>query len=200
MNYDPAATPAELLPGCPQSRSGRRARETGRLGDVVQQIVARVLRDGCPDIHSVATMLGLSVRTLQRRLSEEGATYARVVERARFAVAQRMLADPACKVIEVALDLGYSDQAHFARAFVRWTGLTPGDFRRLRATGCRGGACAHDNLISGGAARRHARDDQGWTAITVPTSRELRWSPVIDVTPSDRAARASAGRHEGRAR
>ena len=135
MNCDPDAAPAQPLPRWAQSRAVRRARETCRLGDVVQQIVTLLLPDGCPDVQSIATMLGLTGRTLQRRLSEDGATYARVVERARFAVAQRMLADPACKVIEVALDLGYSDQAHFARAFVRWTGLAPGDFRRLRSTG-----------------------------------------------------------------
>ena len=135
MNSTPDATPDPLLPRCRQSGSARRARETDRLGDVVRQIVTPLLRDGCPDVRSVATMLGLGARTFQRRLSEEGVTYARVVARARSAVAQRMLDDPACKIIEVALDLGYSDQAHFARAFVRWTGLTPGDFRRLRSTG-----------------------------------------------------------------
>src|SRR5262249_4051180 len=105
------------------------------LGDVVQQIIATLLlRDGHPDLHSVATILGLGVRTLQRRLSEERLTYACVVARARFNLAQRLLDDPAYKIIEVALDLGYSDQAHFDRAFVRWTGLTPREFRQRRAT------------------------------------------------------------------
>jgi AraC-like DNA-binding protein len=134
MNGDPAK-PDRLLPDCPQARAVRRVRETGRVGDVVQQIVTPLLRDGHPDVCSVATMLGLSTRTLQRRLFEEGVTYARVVAQSCFAVAQWLLDDPACKVIEVALDLGYSDQAHFARAFARWTGLTPREFRRLRSTG-----------------------------------------------------------------
>ena len=138
MNCDPDATPAELLPRCRQSRSVRRARETCHLGDVVQQLVIRLLRDGYPEVRSVAKMLELSARTLQRRLSEEGLTYAGIVTRARCDVAQRMLEDPACKIIEVALDLGYSDQAHFTRAFARWTGVTPREFRRLRATGCAG--------------------------------------------------------------
>jgi AraC-like DNA-binding protein len=200
MNYGPDATPDLLLPRCLQSRSARRAREACRLGDVVQQIVTRLLREGYPDVHSVATMLGLTTRTLQRRLSEEGVTYAGVVARARFDVAQRMLEDPACKIIEVALDLGYSDPAHFARAFARWTGLTPREFRRLRATGCRGDAFPHENFVSAGAPRHDARDDHGRTAITVPTSRELRWAPVIEVKSSDQAARARAGRQEERRR
>ena len=80
-------------------------------------------------------MMGLSARTLQRRLYAEGVTYASAVARARFAAAQQMLDDPARKVIDVALELGYSDQAHFARAFARWAGLTPREFRRLRSLG-----------------------------------------------------------------
>ena len=105
------------------------------LGRVVQGIVTALLRDGYPDLRSVAKSIGLSARTLQRRLSEEGVTYARVVAQARLEIAQRMLDDPARRVIEVALDLGYSDQAHFGRAFARWTGLAPRQFRRLRKAG-----------------------------------------------------------------
>jgi AraC-like DNA-binding protein len=80
-------------------------------------------------------MARLSVRALQRRLSDERLTFAGIVMRVRPAGAQRLLDDPARKVIDVALDLGYSDPAHFTRAFVRWTALAPREFRRLRSTG-----------------------------------------------------------------
>jgi AraC-like DNA-binding protein len=103
------------------------------LGAVVQEIVTALLPDGCPDVRSVAKVMRLSSRTLQRRLSAEGVTFACLVAQVRYAIAQRMLDDPGHKIIEVALDLGYSDQAHFARAFVRWSGLTPRQFRRLRS-------------------------------------------------------------------
>jgi AraC-like DNA-binding protein len=93
--------------------------------ETVQQIVTTLLPDGSPDIHTVAAMARLSVRTLQRRLHDQGVTFAGVVAGARLAMAQQMLVDPARKVIDVALDLGYSDPAHFTRAFVRWTGLAP---------------------------------------------------------------------------
>jgi AraC-like DNA-binding protein len=83
-------------------------------------------------------MVQVSARTLQRRLFDEGLTFAGIVARARLDVAQRMLDDPARRVIDVALDLGYSDPAHFTRAFVRWTGLAPREFRRLRVTGYAG--------------------------------------------------------------
>jgi AraC-like DNA-binding protein len=135
MRCDPEATPGQLLPQCPRSTSPPRARETQELGGVVQQIVTRLLPDGYPNVQSVAEMVRVSARTLQRRLSEEGLTFAGIVMRARFDVAQRMLDDPTRKVIDVALDLGYSDQAHFTRTFVRWTGLAPREFQRLRAAG-----------------------------------------------------------------
>src|SRR5215468_9700493 len=170
MGCDPEAVPGHLPPQPPRSTWAQGTCRSQGLADDVQQIVSSLLRDGYPDVHSVAKMMGLSARTLQRRLSDEGVTYARVVARARFDVAQRMLEDPACKIIEVALDLGYSDPAHFARAFVRWTGLAPREFRRLRATGCRGDAFPHENLVSAGAPRHDACDDHGRTAITVPTS------------------------------
>ena len=100
------------------------------FGGAVQRIVAALLPDGRPDIHLVCEVVRLSPRTLQRRLRTEGLTFARVVARTRFAEAVRMLNDPTRKVIDVALDLGYSDPAHFTRAFERWTGLTPRDYRR----------------------------------------------------------------------
>ena len=68
-------------------------------------------------------------RTLQRRLRDAGLTYAQVIARARSDVAQRMLNDPARKIGDIARALGYSDAPHFTRAFVRWTGLTPREFR-----------------------------------------------------------------------
>ena len=113
------------------------------IPETVRQIVTTLLPAGSPDIHTVAAMAGLSVRTLQRRLSDEGLTFAGVVTRVRRAGAQRLLDDPTRKVIDVALDLGYSDPAHFTRAFVRWTGLAPREFRRLRSTGVRGQADNH---------------------------------------------------------
>ena len=121
-----------LDPIPPRSPEGAGQQQT--VGEVVRQIVTNLLPDGQPDMHSVAEILRLSARTLQRRLYGEGLSFVGVVARTRCDVAQRMLGDPARKVIDVALDLGYSDPAHFTRAFVRWTGLTPREFRRLRST------------------------------------------------------------------
>ena len=115
MGCGSKATPRDLALQFPRSPWTPGASAPDGLGRVVQGIVTALLRDGYPDLRSVAKSIGLSVRTLQRRLSREGVTYARVVAQARLEIAQRMLDDPSRRVIEVALDLGYSDQAHFGR-------------------------------------------------------------------------------------
>ena len=73
----------------------------------------------------------MSVRTLQRRLAEFGVDYSALIDRVRFDRAQVLLADPRCNLIDVAFDLGYTDASSFTRAFRRWTGATPSDFRKL---------------------------------------------------------------------
>jgi AraC-like DNA-binding protein len=73
--------------------------------------------------------LGMSARTLQRRLREEGTTHARLVDEVRWALASEMLARDLA-ISEVAFALGFSEPAAFHHAFKRWTGLTPSEFRR----------------------------------------------------------------------
>jgi AraC-like DNA-binding protein len=136
-------------PARPRSRSTQEARPDHEVGDAVRQLVIALLPNGHPDIRCVAQRVRLSPRTLQRRLSDEGVSFARVVARAGLDAAQRMLADPTRKVIDVALDLGYSDQAHFARAFVRWTGLSPRKFQRRCSTGRLGAPFPQGVMLDG---------------------------------------------------
>ncbi|MCP5068829.1 MAG: helix-turn-helix transcriptional regulator, partial [bacterium] len=90
--------------------------------------------DGHPAIRSVAPQLGLSVRTLQRRLEERGTLYRDLVARVRFQLARRYLEETSTELGEIALLLGYSERSAFDHAFRRWTGQTPRGFRRkLRA-------------------------------------------------------------------
>jgi AraC-like DNA-binding protein len=96
----------------------------------VRQVVGGLLAGGPLDVHQVADLVRTSARTLQRRLHGAGVTYARVVQQMRFEAARKMLRDPDRKIRDVARLLGYSDAAHFTRAFQRWTGLTPTAFRR----------------------------------------------------------------------
>jgi AraC-like DNA-binding protein len=97
--------------------------------DEVRQVVSVLLGRRYPDIQLVAHTMLTSPRTLQRRLRSAGLTYARLVAEARRASAERLLAEPGRTVADVARMLGYSDPAHFTRAFQRWTGISPRAFR-----------------------------------------------------------------------
>jgi len=91
--------------------------------------------DELPQLDSVAAVMGVSVRTLQRRLAEHGVDFSSIVERTRFEAAMRLMADRSIGLLEIALDLGYSDLSSFSRAFRRWTGVSPGRFRRNQRIG-----------------------------------------------------------------
>jgi AraC-like DNA-binding protein len=71
----------------------------------------------------------MGVRTLQRRLKKNGLTYKRVVDQARYQASADLLCDQHVKLIDIAYELGYSDQANFNRAFRRFVGISPGEYR-----------------------------------------------------------------------
>lgn len=97
----------------------------------LRQVIASFLTQGNPHIGVVAEVAGLSVRTLQRRLREERCSFSQLVEDARLQAARRLMRETNVKLVDVALELGYSDAANFTRAFRRWTGLSPQAARRL---------------------------------------------------------------------
>lgn len=82
-----------------------------------------------PGVANVAEKLGVSQRTLQRMLSNEDTSYVEIAARMKRAVAERLLRRRELAVAEVAHALGFSDGSAFHHAFVRWTGVTPGEFR-----------------------------------------------------------------------
>ncbi len=84
-----------------------------------------------PNLEQIAALAGISGRTLQRLLADEGTTYSEVVEKWRFRTALDLLAIPRSSLNEIAQRLGYSDVANFSRAFSRWTNTTPGRYRDL---------------------------------------------------------------------
>ena len=81
-------------------------------------------------IDDAARHLGISVRTLIRRLRGHGTSFQTLRDRARQQLAIRLLAKPSMTVEDVALAVGFSDAANFTRAFKRWHGAPPGQFRR----------------------------------------------------------------------
>lgn len=87
------------------------------------------LAQGSADVGRMAQLLGVSERTLQRRLSELGRRFGEVVDDFRREEAVRLIAMPGMNLVEVAGRLGYSEQTSFTRAFRRWTGSTPTTWR-----------------------------------------------------------------------
>lgn len=79
----------------------------------------------------VASLLGTSSRTVQRRLSEWGLSYEQLLDDVRRNEAIRLIEDGRLTISDIAALVGYSDGPHFMRAFRRWTGMTPASFRRL---------------------------------------------------------------------
>ena len=96
----------------------------------LDQLVATLAGDVCPFIADVADTIGMTVRTLQRRLAAEGSSYEKVIDARRFRTATTLLTSTDVNVLDVALECGYSDHAPFTRAFRRWSGCSPTEFRR----------------------------------------------------------------------
>jgi AraC-like DNA-binding protein len=88
---------------------------------------------GAPTTETVAAALQMSARTLQRRLDDEGSRFSEILDVVRERIARRLVLDRALPLGEVAYRSGFSDVATFGRAFKRWTGLSPGVFRRRQA-------------------------------------------------------------------
>lgn len=81
----------------------------------------------------VARALGVSVRSLRRYLSAEGKSFASLVSGAQAVIAKTCLLDQRRTIMETAFELGFADNTSFHRAFKRWTGLTPVEYRRQHA-------------------------------------------------------------------
>jgi AraC-like DNA-binding protein len=97
--------------------------------DQVRRSIREQIERGVPTLESVARSLGVSARTLQRRLGEESCSFRDAVESVREELARKYLADSAMGLGEIAFRLGYAEVSAFLRAFKRWTGVTPSQYR-----------------------------------------------------------------------
>ncbi|SDK99506.1 AraC family transcriptional regulator [Pseudomonas indica] len=87
------------------------------------------LPNGEPSAERIAQALHLSLRSLQRHLADEGASYESLLNDTRQALALRHMRDPRCSISEIAYLLGFADTSSFSRAFKRWTGQAPSQYR-----------------------------------------------------------------------
>jgi len=96
----------------------------------VRKCVAESMKDGDPKLNSVAKKVAMSPRTLQRRLKDYGMDFKKLVNDTRRRCAIDYLRDSKNTLTGIAFLLGYSELSAFNRAFKRWTGSTPMDYRR----------------------------------------------------------------------
>ncbi len=99
------------------------------ITEMVKWIIKRSLAGGRPDIQTVASELGMSDRTLQRRLTNECTSFKFLLTQVRQDQAREYLADPSLDIKDVAFLIGYEDQNSFYRAFHLWEGDTPSNWR-----------------------------------------------------------------------
>ncbi len=110
-----------------QQAAGVRASET--LPDQVRWLLRRSLTAGRPELRSIARELSISERSLQRRLSEDGHSFQSLLSDVRHALACDYLLQPGFDITEVAYMLGYDDHGSFYRAFQKWEGMPPAEWR-----------------------------------------------------------------------
>lgn len=128
----PMANPALALANDEAVRAPLAAIEGSRHVDRVREVVIARLSSGEPDREDVARALGLGEKTLQRRLADEGTSFKALVDETRLDLAQRYLTDESLSLAEIAFRLGFAEQSGFARAFRRWTAVTPSAYRESR--------------------------------------------------------------------
>lgn len=100
-----------------------------RYLELLRALLRSYLFEGYPTARFAADLMGISPRTLARRLSALGTGYRAVVDDVRFTVARELVCQPEVKLSEVALLVGFNDQSHFSRMFRRIGGVTPGEMR-----------------------------------------------------------------------
>lgn len=103
--------------------------DPGRYSQRVYRLLVEGLSGGDISLAWVARRIGVSERSLQRNLKEEGTSHKQLLDEVRRELAVRYLANRDLTASEVAYMLGFSETAPFFRAFKKWTGRTPGEFR-----------------------------------------------------------------------
>jgi AraC-like DNA-binding protein len=110
----------------------RRSMHRGSFRSQVENAMVPLLPHGMVRAGEIARDLGVSQRTLARRLAVEGATFSEVLEGLRGDLARQYLADDGLTISQVAWLLGYREISAFTHAFKRWTGMTPREARASR--------------------------------------------------------------------
>ena len=101
------------------------------FGHALLEVTRSQMLSGRPEIGHTAAALGLSARTLQRRLYEQDLSYAKLLRHVRIDTAKNMLKQGNTPIEDISTNLGYRHSTHFTRAFRQICGLTPREYRRM---------------------------------------------------------------------
>lgn len=96
----------------------------------VETAIIQNLLSGKTDIETISGQLAMSKRSLQIKLSKEGVKYQDILDKVKKAHAIQLLEQSPISIIDITFLLGYSEQSAFSRAFKKWTGFTPGEYRQ----------------------------------------------------------------------
>ncbi|MBV1882765.1 MAG: AraC family transcriptional regulator [Pseudomonadales bacterium] len=119
--------PIEMVNTFALLEKARHQQQPTSLSNSVVFLIERSLIRGEPSRENIAKILFLSVRTLQRRLSQENTTYQALLEKTRKRLTQQFLANPNVTHTDIALWLGYSEASQYYQAFKRWYGHSAKD-------------------------------------------------------------------------
>jgi AraC-like DNA-binding protein len=122
-----------MMPGLEEALDKRSSPST--LSSRVKAVILKKMQGKRPAVDDIARELGLSGRTLQRRLEDEGTAYQKLLDEVRRETATRLLTSTALEPGEVGFILGFEELNSFTRAFQGWEGTTPSRWRKAQAQG-----------------------------------------------------------------
>jgi len=102
------------------------------LGNKVSTLIQVQLERGKVGVETVAGQLNMSRYTLHKKLKQEGVTFAHLLEQVRREKALAYMKDKTKPLVEIAEQLGFSELSAFSRAFKRWMGTSPAEYRSVR--------------------------------------------------------------------
>jgi AraC-like DNA-binding protein len=96
----------------------------------VESLIKDALPSGIPGVDQIGQLMGLSRRTLARRLAESGLTFRDLIKKIQEEVSKDLLKNSNRSVAEIAFETGFSEQSAFSRAFKNWTNISPAEYRK----------------------------------------------------------------------
>ena len=97
----------------------------------IENLIKEALPSGIPSILQIGKHMGMSRRTVARKLSEYGLSYRELIRKTQEELSKDLLQNHKLNIGEIAFQVGFSEQSAFNKAFKRWTGKSPSDYRKL---------------------------------------------------------------------